>query len=295
MAPCTWRQDNHRVQHLAPDGTSCRCGASTRRRPGDGPGRDLQRALGRSRRPGRDVFVADTWNHRIQHFSARGDFIDMWGTFGQGQQPDALWGRAAWRGRRGRVYVADTATSAWWSSTAGAYPAQFGSAGRRRAIRRTGGIDVDPGGRSTWPTPGTGRASLRPAGHGRRARPFGSCALGGGRLVRAVPGEQALPGGRPAPGDCAAQHHEGPACWPRRHGGLLQGWEQDLGPARRPAVAGTARVGQRCPREVCCASAPALSGDEESTAGFTGIHLSKKKEGIWPAIGPAGPVEEPGC
>ena len=31
------------------------------------------------------VYVADTWNHRIQKFTPDGDFVKMWGTFGQAE------------------------------------------------------------------------------------------------------------------------------------------------------------------------------------------------------------------
>ncbi len=38
------------------------------------------------------VFVADTWNHRIQSFTPDGKFIHEWGYFGQAEQPEAFWG-----------------------------------------------------------------------------------------------------------------------------------------------------------------------------------------------------------
>jgi DNA-binding beta-propeller fold protein YncE len=28
------------------------------------------------------VYIADTWNHRIQQFTATGDFVRTWGSFG---------------------------------------------------------------------------------------------------------------------------------------------------------------------------------------------------------------------
>ena len=55
------------------------------------------------------VYVADTWNHRIQKFDANGKFIQMWGHFGQGETPDAFWGpRAIVIDSQGHVYVSDT-------------------------------------------------------------------------------------------------------------------------------------------------------------------------------------------
>jgi DNA-binding beta-propeller fold protein YncE len=59
--------------------------------------------------PDGSVYVADTWNHRVQKFDANGTFITMWGKFGQAETPDAFWGpRAVAVDKQGHVYVADT-------------------------------------------------------------------------------------------------------------------------------------------------------------------------------------------
>jgi predicted membrane-bound mannosyltransferase/sugar lactone lactonase YvrE len=59
--------------------------------------------------PDGSVYVADTWNHRIQKFDANGKFLLTWGHEGQGDQFDALWGpRAVAVDGAGRVFVADT-------------------------------------------------------------------------------------------------------------------------------------------------------------------------------------------
>ena len=57
-----------------------------------------------------NVYVADTWNHRIQKFDANGNFKTQWGSFGQlSDAPDYLWGpRGIAIGLDGRVYVTDT-------------------------------------------------------------------------------------------------------------------------------------------------------------------------------------------
>lgn len=59
--------------------------------------------------PDGSVYVTDTWNHRVQKFTADGQFITMWGYFGQGENLDALWGpRGIAVDSKGNVYVADT-------------------------------------------------------------------------------------------------------------------------------------------------------------------------------------------
>jgi len=64
--------------------------------------------------PDGTIYVADTWNHRIQKLDAEGNLITAWGLFGQYGLGDAA-GQSAFYGPRGiaigpegRVYVADT-------------------------------------------------------------------------------------------------------------------------------------------------------------------------------------------
>jgi DNA-binding beta-propeller fold protein YncE len=55
------------------------------------------------------IFVADTWNHRIQKFSPDGKFMLQWGTFGQGETATAFWGpRDIAIDDKGWVYITDT-------------------------------------------------------------------------------------------------------------------------------------------------------------------------------------------
>jgi uncharacterized protein (TIGR03663 family) len=56
------------------------------------------------------VYVADTWNHRIQKFDAAGKFEQEWGSLGEpGQGSSYLWGpRGIAIGTDNRVYVTDT-------------------------------------------------------------------------------------------------------------------------------------------------------------------------------------------
>jgi DNA-binding beta-propeller fold protein YncE len=57
-----------------------------------------------------NVYVADTWNHRIQKFDSQGSFLLEWGTGGvRAEGEDRMWGpRAVATGAGGQVYVADT-------------------------------------------------------------------------------------------------------------------------------------------------------------------------------------------
>lgn len=57
-----------------------------------------------------NIYVADTWNHRIQKFDANSKFIQEWGSFGQpSDRPEYMWGpRGIAISQDGRVYVTDT-------------------------------------------------------------------------------------------------------------------------------------------------------------------------------------------
>jgi DNA-binding beta-propeller fold protein YncE len=77
------------------------------------------------------VYISDTWNHRIQHFTASGKFLGTWGIYGQGETFDAFWGpRGLAVDGQGHVYVADTGNKRIVVFDAqGVYVTQFGSAG----------------------------------------------------------------------------------------------------------------------------------------------------------------------
>jgi predicted membrane-bound mannosyltransferase/DNA-binding beta-propeller fold protein YncE len=81
--------------------------------------------------PDGSVYVTDTWNHRIQKFSADGRFIKAWGTFGQGDTPESFYGpRGLAVDAEGRVYVVDTGNKRIVIFDAnGNYITEFGGAG----------------------------------------------------------------------------------------------------------------------------------------------------------------------
>lgn len=103
---------NHRIQHLSPEGEMLQqwggfSGGEEAVSPA--PNGTFNEPWGVAVAPDGTVYVADTWNHRVQHFTAQGDFLGTFGFFGQAESPDAFWGpRAVAVDAQGRVYVADT-------------------------------------------------------------------------------------------------------------------------------------------------------------------------------------------
>lgn len=123
---------NHRIQHLAPDGTYLGAwGSYANVAVGLAPGGTFNEPWGVAVGPEGAVYVADTWNHRVQKFSPTGQLIKMWGTFGQGEQPDHFYGpRGIAVDAQGDVLVVDTGNKrVVVFDSDGNFLSQFGSGG----------------------------------------------------------------------------------------------------------------------------------------------------------------------
>jgi predicted membrane-bound mannosyltransferase/DNA-binding beta-propeller fold protein YncE len=104
---------NHRILHLNPDGTLVQEWgefATSDANTGEiAPQGRFNEPWGVAVGPDGSVYVADTWNNRIQKFTAEGDFVTMWGQFGAAETLYHFWGpRGVAVDEQGRVYVTDT-------------------------------------------------------------------------------------------------------------------------------------------------------------------------------------------
>ena len=103
-----------------------------------------------------NVYVADTWNHRVQKFNADGQFLLEWGQAGQiSEGPDRLWGpRGIAVSPDGRVYLTDTGNKrVAVFDTSGKYLFEFGIEADGR-LDEPVGIAIDSDGQvyvaDTW-------------------------------------------------------------------------------------------------------------------------------------------------
>lgn len=102
---------NNRIQHLSSEGKVLQIwGTRADASQGEAPGGTFNEPWGIAVALDGSVYVADTWNYRIQKFTADGMFVSMWGFFGQAADaPEAFYGpRGVAVDPQGRVYVADT-------------------------------------------------------------------------------------------------------------------------------------------------------------------------------------------
>lgn len=124
---------NHRIVHLNADGSLIKTIGSygnTMENPNQ-PGGMMNEPWGVAVDTDGTLYVADTWNHRIQVFDKDGNFLRMWSTFDVAGMPDGFWGpRGITLDAEGRVYVTDTGKQrvVVFEKT-GAYRTQFGSQG----------------------------------------------------------------------------------------------------------------------------------------------------------------------
>jgi DNA-binding beta-propeller fold protein YncE len=152
---------NHRIVHFDADGRFLNAfgtyGASDYATQIMAPEGHLNEPWGLAVGPDGSVYVADTWNNRIQKFSATGQFVTMWGQFGAAESRYHFWGpRGVAVDQQGRVFVTDTGNKrVVIFDSNGTDLAAFGGAGLGGGqIDEPVGIEVDDAGRlfiaDTW-------------------------------------------------------------------------------------------------------------------------------------------------
>jgi uncharacterized protein (TIGR03663 family) len=101
---------NHRIQHMSSEGEILNTwGSLTTTVDQAPPEGTFNEPWGITVGPDGSVYVADTWNHRIQKFSPDGSYITSWGEFGLPDVDNAFYGpRDVVADPTGRVYVSDT-------------------------------------------------------------------------------------------------------------------------------------------------------------------------------------------
>jgi predicted membrane-bound mannosyltransferase/DNA-binding beta-propeller fold protein YncE len=131
---------NNRIQVFNADGTFLRQWGSTCKLDtkegcqGDGGGQ-FNEPWGIAVDPDGNVYVADTWNHRIQKFDKDGKFLGMWGVFestaGELGKPFAFYGpRQLAVGNDGKLYAMDTGNKrVQVINPDGSFANQFGGGG----------------------------------------------------------------------------------------------------------------------------------------------------------------------
>ncbi len=124
--------DNHRIQHIDPTGNVLHIwGSFGDVTIGEAAGGTFNQPWGIAIDQQGFVYVADTWNHRIQKFDGEGNFISQWGYFGQAEAPTAFWGpRDIAIDKNNRLFISDTGNKRIVVfDTDGNFLASYGQAG----------------------------------------------------------------------------------------------------------------------------------------------------------------------
>lgn len=150
---------NSRIQHLSAQGEVLQVWGTRYDGEGSAPPGQFKEPWDVAVGPDGSVYVADTWNHRVQKFSANGTFITSWGS-GILSDPSNLMGFFGPRGittdSQGDVFITDTGNKRVVYFDANGNPlGQFGEGGSNPGqMDEPVGLAFDPGGNlyvaDTW-------------------------------------------------------------------------------------------------------------------------------------------------
>ena len=149
---------NHRIEHFQTDGVLLQAwGSFADSSKGAAPGGTFNEPWGVAAGPDGSVYVADTWNHRVQKFTAEGQFLKLWNSWQQDGQTETFWGpRGIGVDGAGHVYVTDTGNKrVVIFDSEGNYLSSFGGAGSDPGqLNEPVGVAIDAQGRvvvaDTW-------------------------------------------------------------------------------------------------------------------------------------------------